>query len=376
MESTRNQGKVIRVRNRFHSICPYFAMFPETFVEKWIGKLTKPGDTVLDPFCGRGTTVFQALLMDRNAIGCDINPVAYCITSAKSNAPSVSALRRRITLLEQAFVATDWERERRKLPRFFRKAYRTNTLRQILYARSLLNWKRSDVDCMIAALILGALHGESEKSSSYLSNQMPRTVSTKPEYSIRYWEKNGMIAPRRDLFELLRNRVSFRYVSEPPVRKGTVVNTGIRRLSEEKKAIGKGIRFVVTSPPYLDTTNFEEDQWLRLWFLGGKPRPTYNTLTDDNRHVSPERYWEFIGDMWKSLGSILGKDSHIVIRLGGKNLKRKMIVEELLKASKKADRKIALVECSTSRIKNRQTTVLQPKSKGCVIEVDCHFSMQ
>ena len=25
----------------------------------------------------------------------------------------------------------------------------------------------------------------------------------------------------------------------------------------------------ITSPPYLNVTSFEEDQWLRLWFLGG-----------------------------------------------------------------------------------------------------------
>jgi len=42
-----------------------------------------------------------------------------------------------------------------------------------------LEWKQGDVDCMLAALVLGALHGESDKSSSYLSNQMPRTVSTR-----------------------------------------------------------------------------------------------------------------------------------------------------------------------------------------------------
>ncbi len=53
------------MRHRFHSICPYFAMFPESFPEKWIDKLTNPGDTVFDPFSGRGTTPFQALLMNR-----------------------------------------------------------------------------------------------------------------------------------------------------------------------------------------------------------------------------------------------------------------------------------------------------------------------
>lgn len=50
------------MRHRFHSICPYFAMFPEAFAEQWIKKLTKPEETVLDPFSGRGTTALTALL--------------------------------------------------------------------------------------------------------------------------------------------------------------------------------------------------------------------------------------------------------------------------------------------------------------------------
>src|SRR2546425_560742 len=101
------------MRHRFHALCPYFAMFPETFVEKWVDRLTKRGDVVLDPFCGRGTAPFQALLMERNAVGCDINPVAYCVTSAKTNAPRASAVRRRITQLEKQFNARNWEGQRR-----------------------------------------------------------------------------------------------------------------------------------------------------------------------------------------------------------------------------------------------------------------------
>lgn len=367
--------KGCEVRNRFHSICPYFAMFPESFAEKWIKQLTQPEDVVLDPFCGRGTAVFQALLMNRNAIGCDVNPVAYCITRAKCNIPATSSLRRIVTLLERSFVDADWEKERKKLPSFFHKAYKASTLRQILYLRSCLKWTQSDVDCMLAALVLGALHGESDKSSSYLSNQMPRTISTKPAYSIRYWERNKMIAPSRNLFALLRNRISFRYVSKAPSKRGKIFHTDMRKLPKATKNIGKNIRFVITSPPYLDTTNIEEDQWLRLWFLGGEPKPTYNTLTCDNRYVSPDHYWKFIGDMWRSLGEILCENAKIVIRLGCKNLKPKGIVEQLLRASTNAKRKIDLVQYSTSRIKSRQTTVLQPKSKGCVIEVDCHLTM-
>ena len=40
------------MRHRFHSTCPCFAMFPETFVEKHLAATTFAG-VVFDPFCGR-----------------------------------------------------------------------------------------------------------------------------------------------------------------------------------------------------------------------------------------------------------------------------------------------------------------------------------
>src|SRR4051812_8327783 len=117
------------MRHRFHSLCPYFAVFPESFAARWIGKLSAPGDTVLDPFSGRGTTAFQALLMGRNAIACDVNPVAYCITRAKTGAPQdPTKLLERIDSLAARFAPDDWEHGRLGLPPFFHIAYATNTL--------------------------------------------------------------------------------------------------------------------------------------------------------------------------------------------------------------------------------------------------------
>jgi site-specific DNA-methyltransferase (adenine-specific) len=35
------------------------------------------GDTVVDPFCGTGTTMLAAMKADRNSVGVEIDP-AYC----------------------------------------------------------------------------------------------------------------------------------------------------------------------------------------------------------------------------------------------------------------------------------------------------------
>lgn len=350
-------------------------MFPETFVETWVNRLTKPGTVVLDPFCGRGTTPFQSLLMDRIVIASDINPVAYCITKAKTNAPTAKALRRRITELEKRFDARSWEPARRAMPEFFHHAYATATLRQLLYLRNRLSWEFNNTDCMLAALVLGSLHGETQKSKSYLSSQMPRTISTKPAYSVRFWRMHKLQPPERDAFALLRDRVTFRYESDPPEGRGTVIKSDMRELPRLLDEFDKPIRCVITSPPYLDVTNFEEDQWLRLWFLRGKPYPTYRTVSRDDRHENAEKYWDMISDMWRVLGKVLAKKADIVIRLGGKDFDTEGMGQRLQATSIFSRRKAELVHSETSEIQRRQTDSFRPGSKGCRIEADFHFRL-
>ena len=53
------------------------AVFPATIPEFFIKLFTQPGDTVLDPFAGSGTTLIQAYEMDRHSIGIEVMP-EYC----------------------------------------------------------------------------------------------------------------------------------------------------------------------------------------------------------------------------------------------------------------------------------------------------------
>jgi len=57
--------------------CPHRAVFPEAVVTEFIRLLTRPGDVVLDPFLGSGTTAVAAKRLSRHYLGVDINP-DYC----------------------------------------------------------------------------------------------------------------------------------------------------------------------------------------------------------------------------------------------------------------------------------------------------------
>jgi DNA modification methylase len=52
----------------------HFATYPPELIEPCILAGSRPGDTVLDPFMGSGTTAQVAQDLGRNAIGCELNP--------------------------------------------------------------------------------------------------------------------------------------------------------------------------------------------------------------------------------------------------------------------------------------------------------------
>ena len=344
-------------------------MFPESFAKRWIEELSKPGEFVLDPFCGRGTTPFQAMLLGRNAVGCDTNNVAFCLTSAKTHAPLLDLVLERMEQLEERYdlMGCGGEDEQAKdLGEFFEWAFAGGVLSRLLYLRGALNWREDRRDCMIAALVLGALHGEVTKSGSYLSNQMPRTISTKPEYSIRFWKKRNLYPIDIDVFDLLRRRAKFRYESQVPKGEAFVYHDDMRVLP--RRLEGKDIEVVcaVTSPPYFDVTHFEEDQWLRLWFLGGRPEPVRSASIGEGRYSFEDKYWSFLGDMWRMFDAVMKSRGHVVLRIGSRKHQPKDLERIVGACSKFARRKVKLLETEWSVVKNRQTNAFLPGTvRGC-----------
>lgn len=63
---------------------------PITLMERILEISTDKGDTVLDPFCGSGTTLVAASLMGRRYIGIDINEDAINLTKQRLEHPSKS----------------------------------------------------------------------------------------------------------------------------------------------------------------------------------------------------------------------------------------------------------------------------------------------
>jgi hypothetical protein len=89
------------VAGHTHTYYRYPARFSPQFARSAISSFTDPGDIVLDPFMGGGTSMVEAQALGRQAIGLDINPLAVFVATAKTDVPSKRELEQ---ILQWALV--------------------------------------------------------------------------------------------------------------------------------------------------------------------------------------------------------------------------------------------------------------------------------
>ena len=79
---TRNRRSVWTVATRPYKGA-HFATFPPALIEPCILAGSRPGDIVLDPFTGSGTTASVALQHGRQYLGCELNPAYQPLQDAR-----------------------------------------------------------------------------------------------------------------------------------------------------------------------------------------------------------------------------------------------------------------------------------------------------
>jgi DNA modification methylase len=67
-----------------HGLHSFAAKFPPQLADWGIRRYSRPGETVLDPMVGSGTTLVEARLLGRDALGADIDPLARLIARVKA----------------------------------------------------------------------------------------------------------------------------------------------------------------------------------------------------------------------------------------------------------------------------------------------------
>jgi predicted RNA methylase len=284
-------------------------MFPLDFP---LGQLERHPDArrVLDPFCGRGTTLYAARLTGRQAVGIDINPVAVAIACAKTVQASPAAVVR----LARRFMS-DADEAAMPQGEFWEWGFHPRTLREVVALRAgLRECTDAPAAKLLRALLLGVLHGPRNKGTpSYLSNQMPRTYASKPAYAVRYWRKHELRPVRVDTMDVIERRAERVLAGCPPRTPGRVV---LGDAASSVMALRQRFDLVITSPPYYGMRTYVADQWLRNWFVGGPSEVPYGSGGQITRQPSQTAFVSALAQVWRTVANRCTPEGRLVIRFG------------------------------------------------------------
>ena len=248
-----------------HSIheISYRACFKAQLPAFLIERLTREGDTVLEPFAGRGTTPVQAALMGRRPIANDVNPLSAMLIRPRLAPPPLAAIAERLAALDLSGAPVG---EDDPLLAF----YHPDTLRAIHALRSYLLERDAAgtldaVDGWIRMVAINRLTGHSPGFFSVYT--LPPNQATSVGRQRKINANRSQTPPPRDVRALiLRKSRSLLADGTPPPAPPALLLTGpADRLPAIPDA---SVDLLVTSPPFLDIVDYEGDNWLRCWFAG------------------------------------------------------------------------------------------------------------
>lgn len=269
----------------------------------------QPGDWILDPFCGSGTTLLEALHLGLNAVGIDLNPLAVEIANAKiacMRVPSDQLLEQAVTLkvrlneriasmqLDRPFSAREMKRlgghsweNRLKCPDYVRQWFTESVLAQL---------------ASITKEIEGLVSKKIQLIMRVVLSDIVRDVSLQNSADLRIRRRKSPPAnePAIPLFlDSLSKKVSSILKSRQLVKPTSTTQVALRDdvlrcrgllKSKRGQTLPQQFDAAITSPPYATALPYIDTQRLSLVLLGlidaRQIRKTERSLIG-NREITP-----------------------------------------------------------------------------------------
>lgn len=248
------------VRQHIHGFHSYPARLHPQTAHALIEALSIPGDTVLDPFCGSGTVLIEALALGRAAVGTDINPLSVSLSKLKTSAPG-QLIRGHWSAAAQKVAEVATERRTKKAGPTRR--YPAEDL-QLFDIHVLL-----ELDGLSAGIQQLEDSGAKSAMKLVLSSLLTKMSKRQSDSSRTEVERRrpGGFATRMFLDrtrELCTQMAEFESLLPCPPRVKALV-TDARELAPIKS---KSVDLIVCSPPYPGVYDYFDHHRARLRWLG------------------------------------------------------------------------------------------------------------
>lgn len=284
-------------QEHLHSIHPYPARFIPQIPRKAILEWTSEGDTVLDPFCGSGTTLLESILHGRKAIGIDNNSVACLISNAKVTKytnEDIEVLKLFVAEIESLKSIASRDAEV-KTPNYKNLEYWFD--KKAINDLGRISWKIEQLEGN-SKILVQALFSSIIVKISYQDSD---TRYARKEY--KYLSGNAI-----DFFvkKLKKGIKSLEKIVALPKETADVYQLDGKNL---ESIDDNSVNMIVTSPPYLNAYDYHKYHRHRIHWTDGdvslardKEIGKHDTFTRPN--ANPDKYFEDMSkcfDEWKRI---------------------------------------------------------------------------
>ena len=236
---------------------PYAEGFSKPFVDRMIKHYNiNKSHLILDPFGGCGTTSLSCALRGIPSVSIEVNPFMTFILKSK-----IESLELNPELLEKKIVELNSIIEKQnyfKMPSFLaeKEFFNKDNLEQALKIKQAI--EILDTDKKTKDFFLVLLSSIIIKISDMVRANDLRYRRTKQGklnvFNIYHEKVNKAIQDLKEVNFRLKTKTHF-------------INSDIRTLSDGAEKFSEKIDFFITSPPYLNGTNYERNTKLEMGFL-------------------------------------------------------------------------------------------------------------
>jgi len=302
-----------RQASSLHEIS-YRACFKPQLAAFFIEHFTQPGDTVYDPFSGRGTTVIEAGLLGRNVIANDVNPLSALLSRPRFVVPELDEVRERLSRIPM--------RADRRADIDVSMFYHRRTESEIVALKAYLDRRRryrneDRIDRWIRMVATNRLSGHSPGFFSVytlppnqaVTQSRQRLINKRLRQKPEYRDTRKLML--RKTHQLIRS-----LTLEQSVRLH-MSGKHARFLTNDARHTGRipdnAVALTVTSPPFLNMVDYASDNWLRCWFNGIDAEKAGRSITT----TSSLAEWEVVmGSVFQELFRISRPGGWVAFEVG------------------------------------------------------------
>ncbi|MDB4943441.1 MAG: modification methylase [Labilithrix sp.] len=299
-------------RAHVHGFHAYPARAHPVTVRRLVEAFAPDHGVVLDPFCGSGTVLVEAMLAGRDAIGTDLNPLAVMLARAKTYPRKPEAIAALLKAAEDVAAFADARRKAkqgasRRLPQEDVSSFAPHVLLEVDGIRAGIEKAPPEARPDLWLVFSSILVKMSAKKGDTSEEQLEKRISA--GFPARLFVKKTE--------ELAERFVAFAELLPQPYPRARVVLDDAAQLTKLDEA---SVDVVITSPPYVATYDYLAHHELRMRWLGLDTRRfakdelgarrNYERLTPDEARASWERELE---RFFRALARVTRRGASVVL---------------------------------------------------------------